>query len=121
MNEAATPSILLVASQMPQQELAVLAQVLKSQGFAQEAPAEQATPSLRFSTVDKTSSVGIKFFQELGTLRLELVGEMALRIASALADYMETLTVDSLLERFEAAASDMERRIYSILNRRPHL
>lgn len=115
MTEVVMPSVLLVASQSPQQELGVLAQVLQSQGFVQEAPGKKGAPSLRFSTPDKANTVGIKYFQELGTLRLELVGETSLRIASALTEYLDTLTVEGLLTRFEAAASDMERRVYAIL------
>ena len=113
----AHPSIVLIPSQMPQQELGLIAQVLQSQGFAQQPPSERAKAShaLIFQTPDKTNQVVLKFFKEIGALRLELTGDISKRIAAALSQYMESLTADTIAAYFASSQSDMERRIYAIL------
>ena len=111
------PSVLLIASQMPQQELGIIAQLLMSQGYKQQPASERPknTASIAFETADKTNVVEIKFYQEIGALRLELTGETSQKIGAALAQYMETLPPDRIGELFDQAQSDMERRIYAIL------
>ena len=111
------PSVLLIASQMPQQELGIIAQLLMSQGYKQQPASERpkSTSSITFETADKTNAVEIKYYQEIGALRLELTGETSQKIGAALAQYMETLSPDRIDELFGQAQSDMERRIYAIL------
>ena len=108
-------SVLLIASQMPQQELGLIAQLLQSQGYRQQPMEKRQAAVLVFATEDATNSVGLKFYQEIGALRLELKGEMSHKIGAALGQYMETLTPERLEELFDMAQSDMERRIYAIL------
>ena len=59
------PSVLLIASQMPQQELGIIAQLLMSQGYKQQPASERPknTASIAFETADKTVSdiLGIRF------------------------------------------------------------
>lgn len=111
------PTVLLIASQMPQQELGLIAQLFQSQGFRQQPASERPKNSavLVFETADKTNSVAIKFYQEIGALRLELTGDASKKIGQALDQYMEGLTPDRLGELFEMAQSDMERRVYAVL------
>lgn len=113
----AKPSILLIASQMPQQELGLIAQLLQSQGYRQQPASERPKNSavLVFETADKTNSVAIKFYQEIGALRLELTGETSRKIGVALGQYMDPLSPERLDELFDMSQSDMERRIYAIL------
>ncbi len=111
------PTVLLIASQMPQQELGLIAQLFQSQGFRQQPASERPKNSavLVFETADKTNSVAIKFYQEIGALRLELTGEASKKIGQALDQYMEGLTPERIGELFEMAQSDMERRVYAVL------
>lgn len=113
----AKPTILLIASQMPQQELGLIAQLLQSQGYRQQAPSDRPKNAavLIFETADKSNSVAIKFYQEIGALRLELVGETSKKIGVALGQYMEPLTPERIAEFYDMSQSDMERRIYAIL------
>ena len=114
---SSVPRVLLIASQIPQQELGLIAQLLQSQGFRQPSAAERSkNPGvLTFSTPDKANSVTLKFYQEIGALRLELNGDLASRIGDALGQYMEVLAPDKIDEFFAETQSDMERRIYAIL------
>ncbi|MBQ9241946.1 MAG: tetratricopeptide repeat protein [Proteobacteria bacterium] len=114
MSDSIKPEILLIASQIPQQELALIAQLLQSQGFKQ-APREKNASSVAFETADKTNRVTLKFYQEIGALRLELTGEVSKKIGAALGQYMEALTSERINELIGLAQSDMERRIYVIL------
>lgn len=109
--------ILLIASQAPQQELGLIAQVLQSQGFVQQSAAERDpnVHALLFYTQDRTNLVSIKLYQELGVLRLELTGGVTVQIAGALENYLQTLSSDKIEELYEAAQSGMEQRIYAIL------
>lgn len=109
--------ITLIPSQLPQQDLGMIAQVLMGQGFVQQPASERSRESraIVFYTADKANIVTIKFYQEIGTLRIETVGDVANKIAGALAQYMEAMTIDSLTGLFDAAQSDMERRVYAIL------
>ncbi len=110
------PTVLLIASQMPQQELGLIAQLLQSQGFARQQPADpKGAPELVFATADNTNRVAIKFYQDIGALRLELNGDVAIKIGQALAQYMDPLTAERIGEYFQKSTSDMERRIYAIL------
>ena len=109
------PTIFLIASQMPQQELGLIAQLLQSQGFAQ-ARDEKAHPGvLAFRTKDSENEVVIRFYQEIGALRLELKGPVSHQIGQALGQYMPPLTAMQLEEIYEQADSDMYRRIYVML------
>ena len=109
------PTIFLIASQMPQQELGLIAQLLQSQGFAQ-ARDEKAHPGvLAFRTKDNQNEVIIRFYQEVGALRLELKGTVSLQIGQALGQYMPPLTAMQLEEIYAQADSDMYRRIYAML------
>ena len=108
-------SVLLIASQMPQQELGLIAQLLQSQGYRQQPMDKRQAAVLIFSTEDGSNSVGIKFYQEIGALRLELKGEVSHKIGAALGQYMDPLTAERLEELYGMAQSDMERRIYAIL------
>lgn len=108
-------SVLLIASQMPQQELGLIAQLLQSQGFRQQAMDRRQAAVLVFATEDGANAVGIKFYQEIGALRLELKGEVSHKIGAALGQYMEPLTAERLEELYGMSQSDMERRIYAIL------
>lgn len=114
MSESIKPEVLLIASQIPQQELALIAQLLQSQGFKQ-APREKNASFVAFETADKSDRVSLKFYQEIGALRLELTGELAKKIGAALGQYMEALTSERINELIGMAQSDMERRIYVIL------
>lgn len=110
-------SVLLIASQIPQQELRLVAQVLQSQGFRQKPASERPKGSvvLAFETADKENSVVIKFYQEIGAMRLELQGEVSKKIGVALEQYMEALTPERIGEFYDMSQSDMERRVYAIL------
>lgn len=109
--------ITLVPSQMPQQDIGMIAQVLMGQGFVQQPASERKreSPAIVFYTEDKTNVVTMKFYQDIGTLRVETRGELSDKIALALGQYMEALSVDKISELFNASQSDMERRIYAIL------
>ena len=109
--------ITLIASQVPQQDLGMIAQILMGQGFAQQPASERKKEShaLVFMTADKANVMTMKFYQDIGTLRVETKGALADKIALALGQYMEALTAESVAELFEASQSDMERRIYAIL------
>ena len=111
------PEILLIASQMPQQELGLIAQLLQSHGYRQQPASERSkkSPSIVFETSDKANSVRMMFYQEIGALRLELFGEISKKIGVALGQYMDVLNPDRLNELFDQSQSDMERRIYAIL------
>ena len=110
-------SVLLIASQIPQQELGLVAHVLQSQGFRQTPASERPKGSvvLCFETPDKENTVAIKFYQEIGARRLELTGDISKKIGVALGQYMEPLTPEKLGEFYDMSQSDMERRIYAIL------
>ncbi len=110
-------SVLLIASQIPQQELGLVAHVLQSQGFRQTPASERPKGSvvLCFETPDKENTVAIKFYQEIGAMRLELTGDISKKIGVALGQYMEPLTPEKLGEFYDMSQSDMERRIYAIL------
>ena len=109
--------ITLIPSQLPQQDLGMIAQVLMGQGFVQQPASERAKDShaIVFYTQDKTNTVTIKFYQEVGTLRIETIGDIANKLAGALAQYMEAMTIDSLTSLFDEAQSDVERRVYALL------
>lgn len=117
MDNQKKPTILLIASQMPQQELGMIAQLLQSQGFNRQPMdhSQQGAPSLVFQTSDGASRVVIRFYQDIGALRLELSGDVALKIGEALSQYMPPLTPELVGKYFDEAQSDMERRIYAIL------
>ncbi len=109
------PTVFLIASQMPQQELGIIAQLLQSQGFAQ-ARDDKAHPGvLAFRTKDNDNEVVIRFYQEVGALRLELKGPVSQQIGMALGQYMPPLTAAQIEEIYEQADSDMYRRIYAML------
>ena len=114
MSDSIKPEVLLIASQFPQQELGIIAQLLQSQGFKQ-APREKNVSFVAFETADKTNRVCLKFYQEIGALRLELTGALSQKIGSALGQYMEALSSERIHELIGMAQSDMERRIYVIL------
>lgn len=109
--------ITLIPSQLPQQGLGMIAQVLMGQGFVQQPASERSkeSPAIVFYTSDKANTVTIKFYQDIGTLRLETKGAIADKIAGALAQYLEAMTIESLTGLFDEAQSDMERRVYTIL------
>lgn len=110
-------SVLLIASQIPQQELGLVAQLLQSQGFRQKPASERPKGSavLIFETPDKENTAAIKFYQEIGAMRLELTGDISNKIGAALGQYMEPLTSEKLGTFYDMSQSDMERRIYAIL------
>ncbi len=109
--------ITLIPSQMPQQDLGMIAQVLMGQGFVQQPASERKreSPAIVFYTEDKSNIVTMKFYQDIGTLRVETRGAAADKIAVAMGQYMEAMTVASLTDLFDASQSDMERRVYAIL------
>ena len=112
---AGKPTVFLIASQMPQQELGLIAQLLQTQGFAQ-ARDEKAHPGvLVFRTEDKANTVVIRFYQEVGAIRLELTGTVSEQIGMALGQYMPPLTASQLEEIYAQADSDTYRRIYAML------
>ena len=109
--------ILLIPSQMPQQELAMVAQLLQTQGYIQQSEEERKknVHEIVFHTQDKANAVSMKFFQELGVLRLEFKGELSIRISMALTQYLEPLSVDAIVKYLDEVNSDMERRVYMVL------
>lgn len=109
--------ISLIATQDPRQDLGMIAQVLMGQGFVQQPASERAKNSnaLVFYTENKSDTITMKFYQDIGTLRVEAQGALAEKIVLALGQYMEALTAQTVAELFDAAQSDMERRIYAIL------
>ncbi len=109
--------ITLIPSQLPQQDLGMIAQVLMGQGFVQQPASERSkeSPAIVFYTSDKANIVTIRFYQDIGTLRIETKGAVADKIAGALAQYLEAMTIDSLTGLFDEAQSDIERRVYAIL------
>jgi len=109
--------ITLIPSQMPQQDLGMIAQVLMGQGFVQQPASERKreSPAIVFYTEDKSNVVSMKFYQDIGTLRVETRGAVADKVAVAMGQYMEAMTVASLTDLFDASQSDMERRVYAIL------
>ena len=109
------PSVVLIASQMPQQELGIIAQLLQSQGYKQQPADKRKSPLIHFETEDKANGVIIKFYQDIGALRLELRGTLSQKIGEALSQYMPPLTSELVEEYFAKSNSDMERRIYAIL------
>lgn len=109
------PSVMLIASQIPQQELGLIAQLLQSQGYTRKTTEPKGAPELIFTTDDGNNTVTIKFYQDIGALRLELIGDTSLRIGAALGQYLESLSAERIGEFFEKSTSDMERRIYAIL------
>lgn len=116
LGSVSKPTVLLIASQIPQQELGLIAQLLQSQGFSRrQSDDAKGSPVLVFTTADDANRVAIKFYQDIGALRLELSGDVSLKIGQALAQYMEPLTAERIDEFFRKATSDMERRIYAIL------
>ena len=106
---AEKPSIFLIASQMPQQELAIIAQVLQAQGFDRPADAKTHPGVFMFETKDKANSVIIRFYQEIGAMRLELRGEVSKKIGQVLGQYMPPLTVDELTQIYDQANSSREK------------
>lgn len=74
------PSVVLIASQMPQQELGIIAQLLQSQGYKQQPADKRKAPLIHFETEDKANGVIIKFYQDIGALRLELRGTLSQKI-----------------------------------------
>lgn len=115
-SDSSKSSVLLIASQMPQQELGLIAQLLQSQGFARKQPASpQSAPSLTFADASGANTAVLKFYQDIGALRLELAGDVSLKIGAALGQYMEPLTADRLGECYQNSNSDMDRRICAIL------
>ena len=103
------PSIFLMASQMPQQELGIIAQVLQTQGFDRPADSKTHPGVFVFETKDKANSVIIRFYQEIGAMRLELRGDVSKKIGQALGQYMPPLTVEELTQIYDQANSSREK------------
>ncbi len=115
-SKSSKSSVMLIASQMPQQELGLIAQLLQSQGFSRRQPSSpQSAPALTFADAGGANVAVLKFYQDIGALRLELSGDVSLKIGAALGQYMEPLTADRLAECYQNSNADMDRRICAIL------
>ena len=103
------PTIFLISSQMPQQELNLIAQVLHSQGFDQPADSKTHPGVYVFETKDKENRVTIRVYQEIGAMRLELRGDVAKKIGQVLGQYMPPFSPQELAQIYDQANSSREK------------
>ncbi len=118
---SATPTpetrILLIASQQPQQELGLLAQLLGSQGYTPQQPDPKSKQSraVVFSTADDQANAVLRLYPDLGVLRLALRGGNAEELAQAIASYLPVVPFDTIMTQIEKGRTRAEQRIFAIL------
>ena len=109
------PVIFLMATQMPQQELSIIVQVLQTQGFERPDDSKTHPGVFVFETKDKANSVTIRFYQEIGAMRLELRGPVSRQIGQAIGQYMPPLTITELQDIYNQSNSSREKVFATML------